>query len=57
VPFRGKTNEPAFVVHVAQKVAELKDTTLERVARHTTANFEQFVMGPIKKPGIHGRAF
>jgi TatD DNase family protein len=39
VPFRGKVNEPAFVVHVAQEVARLKGITLEQVAEATTANF------------------
>ncbi|HET8733860.1 MAG TPA: TatD family hydrolase [Anaeromyxobacteraceae bacterium] len=38
VPFRGKRNEPAHVLHVAKKVAELWGATLEEVALHTTAN-------------------
>ena len=48
VPFRGKTNEPAFVVHVAQKIADLKGTSIEEVARVTTANFDRFTAGPKK---------
>ena len=39
VPFRGKTNEPAFVAHVATKVAELRGTTVEAIGRATTDNF------------------
>ena len=39
VPHRGKTNEPAFVRHVAEHIAELKGLTVEDVARATTANF------------------
>lgn len=39
VPFRGKPNEPKFVVEVAQKVAELKGVDLDTVAQQTTANF------------------
>ena len=39
VPFRGKTNEPAFVAHVAAKVAELRGITVEEVGRATTENF------------------
>ncbi len=39
VPFRGKTNEPKYVVEVAQKVAELKGVTLDAVATQTSKNF------------------
>lgn len=41
-PYRGKTNEPAWVVHVAQRIAELKGCGVGEVARKTTANFERF---------------
>lgn len=40
VPFRGKTNTPALVPHVASKLAELKELDLPRVAAATSANFE-----------------
>lgn len=39
VPHRGKRNEPSFVVHTAEKVAELKGVSLQEVARITTENF------------------
>lgn len=39
LPYRGKRNEPAFVVHTAQKVAEIKDISPEEAARQTTENF------------------
>ena len=39
VPHRGKTNEPAFVRHVAEEIARLRGTCFERVASETTANF------------------
>lgn len=39
VPHRGKTNEPAYVRHVAQEIADLRGISLEEVARATTANF------------------
>lgn len=39
VPFRGKTNEPAFVRHVAEFIATLRGEPLERIAHHTTDNF------------------
>ena len=38
VPHRGKTNEPAFVRHVAQQVAALRNISLEEIAQQTTAN-------------------
>ena len=39
VPYRGKTNEPAFVSHVAEAVATLRGTTPEVIAEQTTENF------------------
>ena len=39
VPHRGKTNEPAFVRHVAEEIARLHETSLAVVARATTDNF------------------
>ncbi len=39
VPHRGRTNEPAFVAHVAQKLAELRGLPAELVESATTANF------------------
>jgi TatD DNase family protein len=40
VPKRGKPNEPAYVSHVAQFIAELKNTTYEQVCSKTSMNFE-----------------
>ena len=41
VPYRGKTNTPALVPHVAAQVAELKDLPVEVVGEQTTRNFLQ----------------
>ncbi len=39
VPHRGKTNEPAFVVHTAAMLAELKGVSAAELAGVTTENF------------------
>ena len=38
VPMRGQHNEPAFVVHVAKQLAELKGCSLEFIANLTATN-------------------
>lgn len=38
VPHRGKRNEPAFVLHIADKIAEIHMTTREQVAEITASN-------------------
>lgn len=45
VPHRGKMNEPAFVMHVAEEVARLKELPLANVAQATTANFFRLFKG------------
>jgi TatD DNase family protein len=39
VPFRGKRNEPSFVPHVAARIAELKQISVEQVGAVTSNNF------------------
>jgi len=41
VPHRGKRNEPAYVKLVAQKIAQLKNISVEELARITTQNARQ----------------
>ena len=41
VPHRGKPNHPAFVHHVAEFIAELRDETCEQIAEATTRNYEK----------------
>ncbi|MGL4396431.1 MAG: TatD family hydrolase [Hyphomicrobium sp.] len=38
-PYRGKTNEPAYVVHTARALAEAKGVSFSDIAHHTTENF------------------
>lgn len=38
VPYRGKRNEPAYLVNVAQKIAEIKNIPVLEVAEKTTKN-------------------
>ncbi len=38
VPYRGKRNESAYIPHVAEKLSEVYDVSVERVAEITTAN-------------------
>ncbi len=39
VPFRGKRNDPSKVLHVAEKIAELRGLTVEEVGQATRDNF------------------
>jgi len=41
VPNRGKTNEPSNVMYVAEKIADIKNLSIEEVASITTANFKK----------------
>jgi len=41
VPNRGKSNEPAWVVHVAAAIASLREVPVQSVAAATTANYHR----------------
>ncbi|MFH0809322.1 MAG: TatD family hydrolase [Pseudomonadota bacterium] len=45
VPYRGKPNEPAYVVHTAARLAELKGLDPAEVARATTGNARALFFG------------
>ena len=40
-PYRGRTNQPGYVRHVAEEVARLKNMAFEQVCHQTTFNFYQ----------------
>ena len=44
VPFRGKTNTPALVPHVAARLAELRGMPVESIAEATSRNFDTLFM-------------
>jgi len=37
-PFRGKRNEPSYLIYTAQKIAEIKELDIDQVAMQTTNN-------------------
>ena len=41
VPFRGKRNEPAYLTYIVQRLAEVKEVSVEEVCRITTENAER----------------
>jgi TatD DNase family protein len=53
VPQRGKRNEPAFIVHTAAVVAELKGVAPEELACRTSANFFT-LFGKARRPASCG---
>jgi TatD DNase family protein len=40
VPYRGKRNEPAYILKVAEKLSEIYDLSIETIAQKTTENAE-----------------
>jgi TatD DNase family protein len=38
-PYRGKSNEPSYIKHTVDKLAEIKSVSKEVIMNHTTSNF------------------
>ena len=36
IPYRGKKNQPAYIIHIAEKIAEIKNMDVEEIANITT---------------------
>jgi TatD DNase family protein len=51
VPFRGKRNEPAYVVEVARCLAGIHGLEVEEIARITSENFTTLFNLPIREAG------
>jgi TatD DNase family protein len=51
VPFRGRRNEPMYVVETARFLAELYGIELETLAKQTTRNFTEFFGLTLKDGG------
>ena len=41
IPYRGKTNEPSYIIHTIKKLAVIKKTSEEEVIKSTTENFNK----------------
>jgi TatD DNase family protein len=54
-PYRGKPNEPAFVVHTLERLAAVKDVTVETMARQSSENFFRLFRKVIR-PAAYGDA-
>ena len=39
VPYRGKSNQPAYVRYVAEYIAQLREVDVRMIAEYTTRNF------------------
>lgn len=50
-PFRGKRNEPAYVVEVARCLADIHGLEVEEIGRLTSENFEKLFRFPSREPG------
>ena len=47
-PYRGKTNNPAYVPFVAAQIAQVRNIAVQTVAEHTSRNFERLFKGVVE---------
>ncbi|MFO7604541.1 MAG: TatD family hydrolase [Gammaproteobacteria bacterium] len=55
VPYRGKINQPAYTRFVAEHIAELRQTNVERIAEATSNNFFELFFPDITSPSDRTR--
>ena len=55
MPYRGKTNEPAYVVHTAAAIAEARGLSIDELAAATTQNFFR-LFKKVPRPEANGTA-
>ena len=41
LPFRGKTNEPSYIIHTIEKLAKIKNVSQEKIINSTSSNFNK----------------
>ena len=41
MPYRGKSNEPSYIVHTVEKLSQIKNVSKEHVMSNTTKNFKK----------------
>ena len=41
IPYRGKLNEPSYIIHTVKKLSQIKKITVESVMQNTTNNFKK----------------
>ena len=41
LPFRGRSNEPSYIVHTVEKLSKIKKISNNDVIKHTTINFKK----------------
>ena len=39
IPYRGKSNEPSYIIHTVDKLSQIKNVSKEVVMEYTTYNF------------------
>jgi TatD DNase family protein len=46
VPYRGKLNQPAYVKHVAEEIARLRNVSVAEIGLATSENFRRLFRSP-----------